>query len=59
MMDKAIKYNKEWRRPYRNSKSFDRTCRNNGSCNYCRNNRTYHNRKEDLRINSILSDYLN
>lgn len=38
-LDKAIKYKKEKRQPYRKSKSFDRTCRNHGSCGWCKSNR--------------------
>jgi hypothetical protein len=31
---------------YRKSRRFDKTCRNNGSCAYCRGNRLYkHNKK--------------
>lgn len=41
MLDKAIKYNKEYRKPYKDSKAFDRSCRNHGTCSYCRNNRLF------------------
>ena len=27
--------------PYTGSKRFDKTCRNHGSCSYCRDNRTF------------------
>lgn len=40
-LDKAIKYGKEYRKPYRKSKAFDRSCRNHGSCPYCFHTRTY------------------
>lgn len=40
-LDKAIKYGKEKRKQYRKSKAFDRTCRNNGSCDWCKQNRLY------------------
>jgi hypothetical protein len=46
------------RKPYTKSKRFDRTCRNHGSCGYCRNNRTYFDRKwraaadEELKMSS-------
>lgn len=36
---------KEHREPYRGSKRVDKTCRNHGSCPYCRDNRTFKNRK--------------
>lgn len=32
---------KDWRRPYRKSKAFDRSCRNHGSCAWCEGNRLY------------------
>ena len=41
-LDKAIQYGKERRKPYRGSKSIDRTCRNHGSCGWCAGNR-FHN----------------
>ena len=41
MLDKAIKYMKEKRQKYFGSKAIDRTCRNNGSCPYCRDNRLH------------------
>lgn len=36
---------KEHRKQYRSSKAIDRTCRNHGSCEYCKSNRTFKNRK--------------
>jgi MoaA/NifB/PqqE/SkfB family radical SAM enzyme len=37
------KYGKkrDWREPYRESRRFDATCRCNGSCPYCKNNRLH------------------
>jgi wyosine [tRNA(Phe)-imidazoG37] synthetase (radical SAM superfamily) len=58
MLDKAIRYGKEKRKPYRKSKSFDRTCRNHGSCSYCERNRTYQSRKEEERVEFILKEDL-
>jgi hypothetical protein len=34
------------KRPYRKSRRFDKTCRNHGSCSYCRNNRLYSSNKK-------------
>ena len=51
-LDKAISNGKEHRKPYRKSKRFDKTCRNHGSCPYCRDNRL-HNRyktEEDSKL---------
>ena len=40
-LDKAIKYGKEHRKPYRKSKAIDKTCRNHGGCPYCEQNRLH------------------
>lgn len=32
---------KDWRKPYRGSKRFDKNCRCHGKCGYCEGNRTY------------------
>ena len=40
-LNKAIKYGKERRKAYRGAKAVDRTCRNHGSCPYCRENRLH------------------
>ena len=48
-LDKAIAHGKEKRKPYRKSKAFDVTCRNHGSCAYCRGNRIHNDRKRRLR----------
>ena len=46
-LDKSIKHGKERRKQYRGTKAYDKTCRNHGSCDYCRNNRL-HNCKKRL-----------
>ena len=38
---KAILHGKEKRKNYRGSKVFDYSCRNHGSCDYCKNNRLF------------------
>jgi len=40
-LDKAVKYGKEKRKPYRGSKLIDYTCRNHGGCPYCEQNRKH------------------
>lgn len=40
MLDKGISSGKEWRKEYRKSQAFDRSCRNHGSCPHCSRNRT-------------------
>ena len=48
MLDKAIEHGKEHRKQYRGSKVFDRTCRNHGGCDWCKDNRLYRtNRLEE------------
>ena len=46
--EKAIEHNKTKRKPYRGSKSFDYSCRNHGTCDWCKRNRTYKNVKREL-----------
>ena len=38
---------KDWRRPYRRSKAVDGSCRNHGSCPYCRGNREHATRQRE------------
>ena len=40
-LDKAIQHGKEHRKPYKGSKAFDKTCRNHGGCDWCRENRQH------------------
>ena len=40
-LDKAIEHGKEKRKPYRGSKAIDCTCRNHGSCPWCKENRKH------------------
>lgn len=40
-LDKSIYHGKEHRKPYRGSKAIDCTCRNHGSCDWCRQNRQH------------------
>lgn len=44
-LNKAIKNGKEHKKPYRGAKSVDKTCRNHGSCPWCKSNRTFKNQK--------------
>ena len=51
--DKAIIHGKDKRKPYRGCKEFDVTCRNHGSDVWCRNNRTYQQRREQERMKDM------
>jgi len=46
-LDKAIKYAKEKRKPYRHGKAVDRNCRNHGGCRWCEENRLHKFRKHE------------
>lgn len=46
-LEKAIKYKKEKRKPYRGGKAVCKSCRNHGGCEWCKGNRTYKNKKEE------------
>lgn len=56
-LDKSITHGKEHRKPYRGAKAVDHTCRNHGSCMWCRSNRTYKNDKRELRVVQELKEY--
>lgn len=56
-LDKAIKYGKEHRKPYRGAKAIDYTCRNHGSCEYCKDNRLHKFKKDELIIEEKEADY--
>lgn len=45
-LDKAIKSGKEHRKQYRGAKAIDSTCRNHGSCEFCKSNRLYQSKKQ-------------
>lgn len=45
-LDKAIKYGKEKRKLYYGAKAIDCSCRNHGTCEYCKSNRLYQFNKE-------------
>lgn len=52
-LDKAIKHGKEHRKPYRDCRSFDLSCRNHGAghahpCPWCEANRLYNARKKEV-----------
>lgn len=49
-LDKAIKHGKEKRKPYRGAKAIDCTCRNHGSCEWCKGNRLHGTRKREERM---------
>ena len=46
-LDKSIQHGKEHRKQYRGSKEIDRSCRNHGSCSWCRDNRLHKFKKNE------------
>ena len=40
-LDKAIEHKKEFRKPYTGAKAVACSCRNHGSCDWCKSNRLY------------------
>lgn len=58
MLNQAIIHGKEYRKSYRKSKSFDRSCRNHGGCPYCESGRLYNASKNSIKSKFILQDDL-
>lgn len=56
MLDKAIEHGKEHRKPYHGAKTCDKSCRNHGSCDWCKNNRNYRNIKLKEKIKFDLAN---
>jgi hypothetical protein len=56
-LEKAIKHGKEKRKPYYRSGKFDPTCRPNGGCPWCQNNRAHKKRKKEGACQAQLKDY--
>jgi hypothetical protein len=47
--DKVYPNRKDHRKKFYGAKSFDHSCRNHGTCDYCKDNRLYKNNKRKLR----------
>lgn len=57
-LDKAIKYGKEHRKPYKGGKAIDKTCRNHGGCPACLNNRFHSINRDNIKVENQLKDYM-
>lgn len=55
--DKAIRYGKEYRHEYRDSRAFDRSCRNHGSCKWCECNRRFNALKLEEKFKQDMEEY--
>jgi hypothetical protein len=58
-LDKAINNGKEYRKQYRDSRRFDHSCRNHGSCSYCEQRRLFNDIKNRTRADDDIYDYEN
>ena len=56
-LDKAIEHGKEKRKRYYGSKAIDCTCRNHGSCEWCKENRLYKNSKRMDAMSEKIKEY--
>ena len=50
---------REHRRQWRGSKLYDKSRRNNGTCQWCQRNRNRKKRIEKIRVNELLKEYEN
>ena len=57
-LDKSIQSGKSHRKPYRGAKAIDAICRNHGSCEWCRGNRTHKNDKRELAAEQEFREYV-
>lgn len=55
-LDKAIKYGKEKKKPYRGAKALDSWCRNHGNCSWCKEGRLHKNKKREKSILEQMED---
>ena len=56
-LDKAIEHGKEKRKPYYGAQAIDRTCRNHGTCEYCKGNRLYRSRRLEQMAREKYKDF--
>jgi hypothetical protein len=54
---KSINHKKEKRKPYYTTGRFDPTCRPNGGCPYCRNNRAHKHKKKEISCKDQIKEY--
>lgn len=57
-LEKAIEHGKEKRKPYKGAKAVDCTCRNHGTCEWCRGNRTHNTKKKREKAISEIKEVL-
>ena len=55
-MEQRIRKKEEHRKPYRGAKAVDKTCRNHGSCPWCKGNRLYNVAKKETALKQKETD---
>lgn len=55
-LEKAIEHGKEKRKPYYGTKSFARSCRNHGGCDYCKGSRLHSSNKRETAAEQRLKE---
>ena len=55
-LDKSIESGKEKRKHYRGAKAVDHTCRNHGTCNFCKRGRLHKSTKKEHSTTEILEE---
>lgn len=56
-LDKAIKHGKEKRRQYTGARAINPSCRNHGSCDWCRANRLHASKVQNEIADAKLNEY--
>ena len=56
-LNKAIEYKKEYRKRYYGAKAIDCSCRNHGSCDWCKSSRLYKNNRRIDKMNEKMKEY--
>lgn len=51
-------HGKEKRQRYRGAKRFDTSCRNHGSCDYCKDNRLHQRKQAEMDAEMKIEEYL-
>ena len=57
--DKDYPNRKDIRNPYYKNGKFDKTCRNHGSCPWCKRARLLHYIKDEENVSDQLNEYFN
>lgn len=58
-LDKAIQHGKEKRKPYRGAKAIDPYCRNHGSDDWSKSDRTIQSQREEQKAQAKINEALN